>query len=50
MFAIFVNWYKGLFIPWTMKLSKDHFGLQQGKFVRVTMEAEVPKRHIVRPA
>ena len=29
--------------------TRDHFGLHQGKNVTVTMEFEVPKRHISRP-
>ena len=35
---------------WLLNSSWDHFGLHQGrKNVRVTMEFEVPKRHIARP-
>jgi hypothetical protein len=34
---------------WLLNSSRDHFGLQQGNNVRVTMEFEVPKRHILRP-
>jgi hypothetical protein len=33
---------------WLLKLSWDHFGLNQGKVVRVTMEFEVPRRHNLR--
>ena len=32
-----------------LNLSWDHFNLHQGKKVRVTMEFEVPKRHVLRP-
>jgi hypothetical protein len=45
---------KGLCAPWTMKSfqgpvkSQDHFGLHQGQNARVTMEFEIPKRHISR--
>ena len=34
---------------WLLNSSWDHFGLHQGKNVKVTMEFEVPKRHILRP-
>ena len=34
---------------WLLNLSQDHFGLHQGKNVRVTMKFKVPKRHILRP-
>ena len=34
---------------WLLNSSWDHFGLHQGQNVRVTMEFEVPKRHILRP-
>ena len=34
---------------WVLNSSWDHFNLHQGKNVRVTMEFEVPKRHILRP-
>jgi hypothetical protein len=34
---------------WLLNSSWDHFGLHQGKNVIVTMEFEVPKRHILRP-
>ena len=34
---------------WLLNLSRDHFGLHQGENVRVTMEFEVPRRHILRP-
>ena len=34
---------------WLLNSSWDHFGLNQGQNVRVTMEFEVPKRHILRP-
>ena len=34
---------------WLSNWSQDHFGLHQGKKVKVAMEFEVPKRHIVRP-
>jgi hypothetical protein len=34
---------------WLLNLSQDHFGLHQGKNVRVTMEFKVLKRHILRP-
>ena len=54
---------RGLFTPWTMKSSQDpvtkcdwlfnsspdHFGLHQGKIVKVIMEFRVPKGHIWRP-
>ena len=33
---------------WFLKSSQDHFSLHQAN-VRVTMEFEVPKRHILRP-
>ena len=31
---------------WLWSLSQDHFGLHQGKNVKVTMELEVPKTPI----
>ena len=31
---------------WLLNSSQDHFGLHQGKNVRVTMEFKVPKRQI----
>ena len=34
---------------WLLNSSRDHFGLHQGENVIVTMEFEVPKRHILRP-
>ena len=34
---------------WLLKSSRDHFGLHQGKNIRVTMEFKVPKRNILRP-
>ena len=34
---------------WLFKLSWDHFGLHQGKNVRVTLKFEIPKIHILRP-
>ena len=34
---------------WLLNSSHDHFGLHQGKMVRVAMEFEVPKRHILKP-
>jgi hypothetical protein len=34
---------------WLLNLSWDHFSLHQGKNVKVTMEFEVPKRHLLRP-
>ena len=35
---------------WLLNASRDHFGLHQGeKNVKVTMELEIPKRHILRP-
>ena len=34
------------FCDWLFNLSRDHFSLHQGKYIRVTMEFEVPKRHI----
>jgi hypothetical protein len=34
---------------WLLNSYKDHFGLHQGKNVRVTMEFEVSKRRILRP-
>ena len=34
---------------WLLNPSRDHFGLHQGKNVRVTMEFEVRKRHVIRP-
>jgi hypothetical protein len=34
---------------WLLNSSRDHFHLHQGKNVTVTMEFEVPKRHILIP-
>ena len=34
---------------WMLNLSRDGFGLHQEINVRVTMEFEVPIRHILRP-
>ena len=34
---------------WLLNSSWDHFGLHQGRNVRVTMEVEVLKRHNLRP-
>ena len=34
---------------WLLNSSWDHFGLHQGKNVKVTVEFEVPKRHVLRP-
>ena len=34
---------------WLLNSSRDHSGLHQGWNVRVIMEFEVPKRHILRP-
>ena len=34
---------------WLLNLLWDHFGLHQGKNIRVIMEFKVPKRHILRP-
>ena len=34
---------------WLVDSSRDHFGLHQGRNIRMTMELEVPKRHILRP-
>jgi hypothetical protein len=34
---------------WLLNSYHDHFGLHQGRNVRVTMKFEVPKRHILRP-
>jgi hypothetical protein len=34
---------------WLLNSSQDHFGLHQGKNVRVTMESKVLNRHILRP-
>ena len=34
---------------WLFNFVQDHFGLHQGKNVKVTMEFEVPKRHILGP-
>ena len=34
---------------WLLNSSRDHVGLHLGKHVRVTMEFEVPKRHVLRP-
>ena len=34
---------------WVLNLSRYHYGLHQGKNVRVTMEFEVLKRHILGP-
>ena len=34
---------------WLLNSSRDHFCSHQGENVRVTMEFEVPKRHILRP-
>ena len=34
---------------WLLNLSPDHFGLHQGKDVRVTMKFKVLKKHILRP-
>jgi hypothetical protein len=34
---------------WLLNLSWDHFGSHQGQNVRVTLEFEVPKRHILGP-
>ena len=34
---------------WLLNLSRDHFGLHLGQHVRVTMEFEVLKRHILKP-
>ena len=34
---------------WSLNSSWDHFGLHQGKNVRVTMEFEVLKRYILKP-
>ena len=36
-------------VDWLLKSSWDHFGLHRRKQVKVTMEFEVPKRHILRP-
>ena len=33
---------------WLLNLSRNHFGLHQGKNVRVIMKFEVPKRHSLR--
>jgi hypothetical protein len=33
---------------WLLNSSRDHFGLHQGQNVRVTMEYEIPKGHILR--
>jgi hypothetical protein len=33
---------------WLLNSSRDHFGLHQQKNVIVTMEFEVPKRHVLR--
>ena len=35
---------------WLLNSSRDHFGSHQEKTIRVTMEFEVPKRHILRSA
>jgi hypothetical protein len=35
---------------WLLKLSQVHFDLHQGKYVKVIMEFEVPKRHSLRPS
>ena len=34
---------------WLLTSSRDHFSLHQGQSVSVTMEFEVPKRHILGP-
>ena len=34
---------------WLLNSTRDHFGLHQGKHVRVTMDFGVRRRHIVRP-
>ena len=34
---------------WLLNLSRDHFNLHQGIYVKVTMEFDVPIRHILRP-
>ena len=39
----------GKICDWLLNSSQDHFSLHQGKNVGVTMEFEVPKRHILRP-
>jgi hypothetical protein len=31
---------------WLLNSSRDHFGVHQGKNIKVTMEFEVPKTHI----
>ena len=33
---------------WPLNLSRDHFGLHQGINDEVTMDFEVPKRHVLR--
>ena len=34
---------------WLLNSSHDHFGLHRGEIIRVDMEIEVPKKHLVRP-
>ena len=34
---------------WLLTLCQDHFTSHHGKNVRVTMELEVPRRHLLRP-
>ena len=34
---------------WLLNSSWEHFGLHQGKNVKVTMEFKVPKRHLLGP-
>ena len=34
---------------WLLNSSRNHFGLHQGKIIRVIIEFKVPKRHILRP-
>ena len=34
---------------WLLNSSRDHFGLHQRENSRVTMEVEVPDKHVIRP-
>ena len=34
---------------WLLNSFQDHFSLHQGKYVKVTMEFEVSKRHVLMP-
>ena len=34
---------------WLLNSSYDHFGLHQGKMIKMTMQFEVSKRHLLRP-